>query len=277
PNPALQLPRTLSRPAFTDISPDALAAAAPELATVPIEFIRHGLRAKAPAMQAGLAALAPSHLPKAIPRDRMPSSLTVPLRSSGAAVIPSYPTHVLAIATSSKSAPSSDAAVFPVHAVVLAAHCAKLPPLPPSRGPSASGAVTLPVLPFTLPSPPAFAILHTYMYTHRLDAALGALLPLPPAFLSSLASASSPSSSSRSAHSAHDILRTTLANPTHLHPLATHLAASEGGNLAALMAHAAHVKELWQDMVALGVYDPALWDALDLAWEVVLGAMNVAA
>jgi hypothetical protein len=30
-------------------------------------------------------------------------------------------------------------------------------------------------------------------------------------------------------------------------------------------------------MVALGLYDPELWDAVDLAWEVVLGALNLAA
>jgi hypothetical protein len=28
-------------------------------------------------------------------------------------------------------------------------------------------------------------------------------------------------------------------------------------------------------MVALGVYDPVLWGAIDLVWEVVLGAMNL--
>jgi hypothetical protein len=38
-----------------------------------------------------------------------------------------------------------------------------------------------------------------------------------------------------------------------------------------------HVKEVWQDMVALGLYDPQLWDAIDLAWEVILGALNLAA
>ncbi|KAJ7825827.1 hypothetical protein B0H14DRAFT_3110722 [Mycena olivaceomarginata] len=226
PPPALQLPRTLARPPFTDISRDALAAAAPELTAVPAEFIRHGLRAKGPHMQAGIAALAPSHLP-------------------------TYPTHALAIGLPvSKSSPSpADApqAVFPVHAVVLAAHCAKLPRLPPASPPSSrSSSITLPVLPLALPSPQAFAILHAYMYTHRIDAALGALLPPSPP-----------------------------RPPSTRHALSAHLLAAAGTSLSALMAHAGHVKELWQDMVALGVYDPALWAAVDLAWEVVLGAMNL--
>jgi hypothetical protein len=169
----------------------------------------------------------------------------------------------------SKSSPSpADApqAVFPVHAVVLAAHCAKLPRLPPASPPSSrSSSITLPVLPLALPSPQAFAILHAYMYTHRIDAALGALLPLPPAFLASLASSQDPSAA----------LAAALAQPSTRHALSKHLLAAAGTSLSALMAHAGHVKELWQDMVALGVYDPALWAAVDLAWEVVLGAMNL--
>ncbi|KAJ6464085.1 hypothetical protein C8R45DRAFT_840748, partial [Mycena sanguinolenta] len=271
---ALQLPRTLTRPAFTDISRDALAAAAPDLVPVPSEFIRHGLRAKAASMQAGISSLAPSHLPASLPRDRMPSSLSVPLRAPPGGVLPSYPTHVLAISSKHGSS-HAEASLFAVHAVVLAAHCAKLPALPPTLAPGGH-TLALPVLPITLPSPPAFSILHAWMYTGRLDAALASLLPLPPAFLASLASASSSrSSSSRSSSaSAADIISATLRTPSALHPLQHHLFASAGGNVAALMDHAAHVKELWQDMVALGVYDPALWDALDLAWEVVLGGMG---
>ncbi|KAJ7507054.1 hypothetical protein B0H11DRAFT_2153557 [Mycena galericulata] len=299
----MQLPRNLAKPPFTDISRDALAAAAPDLAAaaVPAEFIRHGLRAKAPQMQAGIAALAPSHLPQSLPRSHLPAALTIPLRASSSQSHPSYPTHALAVhaTSSSKSsapAPGESASLFPVHAVVLAAHCAKLPRLPPAAPPSRSGsALTLPVLPLALPSPHAFAILHPWMYTHRLDAALGALLPLPPAFLDGLAAAHSSSSHSHSSHShSHSrssshasqpqpptppqtLLLAALASPPTLHALAAHLCATAGANLSALLAHAGHVKELWQDLVALGVYDPALWDALDLAWEVVLGALNLAA
>ncbi|KAJ7639724.1 clp1-like protein [Mycena polygramma] len=271
------LPRNLERPPFTDISRDALAAAAPELAAVPAEFIRHGLRAKAHQMQAGIAALAPSHLPQSIPRSHLPAALTVPLRAPqpGSPASPSYPTHALAIAPPPKSSHSDrDApqAIFPVHAVVLAAHCAKLPRLPPQPRAPSSAALTLPVLPLALPSPQAFAILHAYMYTHRLDAALASLLPFPPAFLESL------SGRGRGEHPPAAVVSAALGTPAVRHTLAAHLySAAGGGNIGALMAHAAHVKELWQDMVALGMYDAPLWDALDLAWEVVLGAMNLAA
>ncbi|KAJ7448292.1 hypothetical protein B0H11DRAFT_2247880 [Mycena galericulata] len=279
----MQLPRNLAKPPFTDISRDALAAAAPDLAAaaVPAEFIRHGLRAKAPQMQAGIAALAPSHLPQSLPRSHLPQALTIPLRASSSSSHPSYPTHALAVhaTSSSKSsapAPGESASLFPVHAVVLAAHCAKLPRLPPAAPPSRSGsALTLPVLPLALPSPHAFAILHPWMYTHRLDAALGALLPLPPPPSSTGSPPRTPPPPTLRTRTT--LLLAALASPPTLHALAAHLCATAGANLSALLAHAGHVKELWQDLVALGVYDPALWDALDLAWEVVLGALNLAA
>jgi hypothetical protein len=44
-----------------------------------------------------------------------------------------------------------------------------------------------------------------------------------------------------------------------------------------LTSHAAHVKELWQDMATLGLYNCELWDTIDLAWEIVLEALNLVA
>ena len=46
PTPAIQLPRTLARPAFLEVSHEAIVAVAPELANVPTEYIRRGLRPK---------------------------------------------------------------------------------------------------------------------------------------------------------------------------------------------------------------------------------------
>ncbi|KAJ6565517.1 hypothetical protein DFH09DRAFT_1314814 [Mycena vulgaris] len=53
-------------------------------------------------------------------------------------------------------------------------------------------------------------------------------------------------------------LPATLASPPAPPALAPHLCAAGSSNLSTLMEHAGHVKELWQDMVALGVYDPEL-------------------
>ncbi|KAJ7151301.1 hypothetical protein C8R43DRAFT_924179 [Mycena crocata] len=278
PSAALQLPRNLARPQFTDVSRDALAAASPELASVPAEFIRHGLRTKTPQMMAGISALAPSHLPTSLPRSHLPPALTIPIRSVSSSPHPSYPTHALAIgSSSSKHGQALDAhqSLFPVHAVVLTVHCAKLPRLPPPARSSSSRAV-LPVCPIALPSPQAFSILHAFMYTHRLDAALSALLPLPSSFIESLA-ASYSSASARGAPTPIALIHAVLSAPQMRHALSAHLCASAAGNVNALLAHAGHVKELWQDMVALGLYDAELWDALDLSWEVVLGGLNLAA
>jgi hypothetical protein len=95
------------------------------------------------------------------------------------------------------------------------------------------------------------------MYTYRIDAALGSLLPLPPTFLSSLASPPS--------QYALSVLTATLTTPYTRQALSTHLLAASGTSLAAPLAYAGHVKELWQDMVALVVNDPALWGAVDIA------------
>ncbi|KAJ7618628.1 hypothetical protein FB45DRAFT_755942 [Roridomyces roridus] len=262
--PAIQLPQTLARPVFTDVSREALTAVAPQLVAVPTDFIRRYLHTNASQLQAGIAALAPSHLPQSIPTSDLPRTLTVPLLATSTAH-PSYPTHVLAITAASSSNPRSEPArLFPVHDIVLAAHCTKLPPLTPAQ-PGLRSPANLPVLLFSLPSPQAFTILHPYMYTHRLDAALAALLPLPPAFLETLA----PGLSGETPH-AH--VAAALSSRSALHTLAAHLVASAGGSLSALMTHAGHVKELWEDMVALGLYDTELWDALDLVWEVILGS-----
>jgi len=43
----ISLPRTLSRPQFTEVSSRAMAAASPDLANVPAEYVRRGLREKA--------------------------------------------------------------------------------------------------------------------------------------------------------------------------------------------------------------------------------------
>ncbi|TFK75572.1 hypothetical protein BDN72DRAFT_831850 [Pluteus cervinus] len=256
---SVQLPRTLARPAFTEVSNDAITAVAPELASVPPEYIRRGLRSKAPQMLAGVSAA--SSIPSSLPRSHVPKSLAVPLRSAPTPD-PSYPTHILAVCPAKSASGADQAALFPVHALVLASHCASLPRLPSSSAQASQSAVTLPVIPLSLPSPAAFSILNSYMYTHRLDTVLKALFPVPSTFVSNLS---------------YQTVRATLGSGNSLHQLSAYLCQSAGSNLQLLTTHAAHVKDLWQDMVALGLYDPELWDTLDLAWEIVLGALNLAA
>ncbi|KAF7310296.1 Clampless protein 1 [Mycena indigotica] len=264
--PALQLPRTLARPAFDVISRAALAAAAPELwaEDVPDAFIRHALGAQAPTMRAGIALLA--GLPQALPLAGLPARVTVPIRPVDVdGVEVALPTHTLAVSEAGKGSDGS-ASVFPIHSVLLAAHCTKLAPLPAPSPDSESDTVALPLLPLPLPSVPAFAIVHHWLYNPRLDAVLAALLPgLPAAFLTRLADADPLPA-----------LEAALADRPTLHVLAAHLCAASNSSPAALLRRAAHVRALWQTLVALGICDAGLWAALDVAWEVMLGALNIA-
>lgn len=47
--------------------------------------------------------------------------------------------------------------------------------------------------------------------------------------------------------------------------------------MSGLMAHAKIINGVWRNACALGVFDAELWSVMDLAWEVVLVALNKAA
>ncbi|KAE9405574.1 hypothetical protein BT96DRAFT_916049 [Gymnopus androsaceus JB14] len=194
-----------------------------------------------------------------MPKSHLPPSLSIPLRAPPSRVTPTYPTHVLAV-SSSRSSHDSQAIMVPVHSLVLAAQCARFPEL---RTPSmpVSHTLTLPVIPIAVPSPAAFTVLRSFMYDHRLDSVLKALFPLPANFLANLS---------------HSTVRATMTSGQVLHQLSLYLCEASKYDLQTLTKHTAHVKDLWQDMVTLGLFDTELWDTIDLAWEIVLGAMNLA-
>lgn len=150
--------------------------------------------------------------------------------------------------------------MIPIHSLVLASQCARLPELRTPNIP-VSHTLTLPVIPMAVPSPAAFTVLRSFMYDHRLDNVLKALFPLPAEFLTNLS---------------HSTVRAAMTSGQALHQLSLYLCDNSGHNLQTLTMHTSHVKDLWQDMVALGLFDVELWDTLDLAWEIVIGAMNLA-
>lgn len=255
----VQLPRKLQRPQYIEVPAQNIAAIDPELSHVPVDYVRRGLKNQANQMFAGISAL---QLSPSMHRSQLhhTPSLTIPIRPSGPSS--SYPTHILALSKSSTS--DSHVTLVATHALVLASNCASLPRLPPSASShGATVSVTLPVLPLTIPAPAAFAPLHTFLYTHSAPQLLSALLPaIPGSFLSTLTSPQA--------------LRGTLASGPALHTLSAHLMSSAPG-MGALTNVAQNIAAVWRNAVALGVHDPELWHCLDLAWEVILGAMNLGA
>ena len=97
-----------------------------------------------------------------------------------------YPTHMLAVHSSSPQPDETcQITMYPTHHLILASHCASLPVLPPScpsplPGPSSSSSsssstVTIPVVSLSIPSPPTFPLLHSYLYTKDLRNVVSAL------------------------------------------------------------------------------------------------------
>lgn len=215
-------------------------------------------------MKAGIQALSlPPTISKSNLRQQGSRPFTANVRPSSNP--PQYPSHLLALTTSSKAQSTSDEIMLvPTHSLVLAAHCPSLPRMPPACPQTAAGSVNIPILPLSVPSPAAFPTLHQFLYTHSSASFLAALLPgLPSAFLATV----SP-----------DVIRSTLASGPKLHQLSSAVVGSiRGQRTQVLMGAAQHINCVWRNAVALGVHDTEMWDALDLAWEIVLGSLNLAA
>lgn len=171
------------------------------------------------------------------PRNRLPRELEVVINDISA----DAPTHLFAV----YSRPASRVVIHPAHALILAVHCTHLPPLPHSKPVTptfAGGALTLPVIPLCLHNQATFPILMHYLYTKRRDCLLASLLPMPP----------------------HDVSQS-------LDQLSRSMAATFPA--PTLLSHARKVHDLWCNIMALGVFDERLWRAIEMAWEVILGAL----
>ncbi|KAI0696538.1 hypothetical protein BC835DRAFT_1271759 [Cytidiella melzeri] len=262
--PNLQLPRNLARPAFAEVERSAITAIAPELGSVPFEYIRNHLAGQAPEMLAAVHLLS---IPSSLPKSRLPSSLDAPVRpSSNTPPSSAFPTHLLAQMSSS----SATSPLYPTHSLVLAAHCTLLPALPPSRPSNKATAVNLPIVPITVPDSATFPHLHAYLHTKRADTLLATLLPSLQQMLPSAASASS--SSSRGYVS--QFTSEKLSRLAQALASTAYTQAGPQGALQGLMAHAKVVNNLWKNTCALGIFDTELWGVMDLAWEIILAALT---
>ncbi|KAF8488120.1 hypothetical protein JB92DRAFT_2757760 [Gautieria morchelliformis] len=234
PQQSIHLPRRLRRPGFKEVSAAAIEAVDPDLKNVPVQYIRDKLQLVGEQLLAMSATTAANP-----PRDRLPRELEVVVNDIAA----DAPTHLFAVYARSATRIS----IHPVHALVLASHCANLPSLPDSKPtlPTQVGStLTLPVVPICLPSPETFPILMHYLYTKRGDHLLASLLPIP----------------AQGVTPALDQLSKTLA--------ATF-------TVQALLSRAARVHGLWSNVAALGVFDERLWRGIEMVWEVLLGALAI--
>lgn len=174
------------------------------------------------------------------PKGRLPREMDVVVND----ISGSPPTHVVAVYTQSTTLQKQHISLYPVHALVLAATCANLPPLPYSKPaiPEYPGStVTLPVHPLSIPSPEMFSAVIHYLYTLRTDALLRALLPIP-------------------AHLA-------IPSPEQL----TREFSSYSPNT--LRPYLNRIHGLWMNVAALGIFDENLWRTMEAAWEVLHGAL----
>ncbi|KAI9056480.1 hypothetical protein FKP32DRAFT_1468529 [Trametes sanguinea] len=264
----LNIPRRLARPAFAEPSRDAVARIDPSLAGVPLEYIRRTLAGNANQMLTALSLLA---VPSSLPCAHLPPTIDAPVRpSSQTPDLSAFPTHVLAILSSRSSATTPTMASFADRSSLPASTTV---PLYPASA-LVLAALTLPIVPLTIPNPEAFPLLHAYLHTMRPDTLLASLLPALASSLPQMSGASSSAGSNKVVYVA-QFSADRLTRLAHgLAGAALQRSGSQSGAMGVLMAHVKVVNGLWQDVCALGVFDAELWGVMDLAWEVVLAAMT---
>ncbi|KAH8101694.1 hypothetical protein BXZ70DRAFT_70209 [Cristinia sonorae] len=289
--PSLNLPERLKRPAFKEVSRNSLLAVDPTLPNYPVEFIKHHLKTRASEMRRALSVMS---IMSSLPRSHLPSFLDVPLMPSANPPNSSdFPTHLLAISASkiAPSSPSTPTAVsfasqagssssatvplYPAHALVLAAHCTALPPLPIKRSDDETAAtMRLPIVPLTVPNGETFPPLHAFLHDKRADKLLAFLLPS----LASRFPRPAPSSGS-SSRGGQEPPYVAGFSPDHLYKFAQELvsaayaAAGPQGAASGLMAHTKVINSLWANTCALGITDEELWSTIDFAWTLVITAL----
>ncbi|KAJ7720929.1 hypothetical protein B0H16DRAFT_1474170 [Mycena metata] len=261
-NPA-QLPRTLERPTSIpyalDLSRQILDALAPDLAQGPLPFIHHQLAAHADQMLADIHSLPiPNTIPGMRLRHAVAAKIKLPIASRDVEHVHIYPTHILAVSTSSRSTaagPDAPLSLVAIHDVAFAASCSTPALRPVERDANFTlGTLTLPLCPIALPSMQALLILRVYMYTHRIDILLSVIFPLPAPLTYA------------------EVKSALVSSATKLR-LATHLVSAHPGP-AHILGYARRVQEVWKTVCCLGMYHIELWDALDLAWALVLVALT---
>jgi hypothetical protein len=185
-------------------------------------------------------------------KDQLPKEMLVHAPENGDCL----PTHMLAVyapppPNGETSAAPRKVTLFPVHSLVLLAHCANICKPPPAIPAPMVGSteVMLPVWRIWLPAPASYPQLSTYLYTKQVHFLLRSFLPGPPP-------------------------RDLMTNPMRPRGYALYLA--QTFTTPAMLKCIYSLEGLWQNVCQLGVYDDNLWEAMDVMWQTLLTALAIA-
>ncbi|KAH7100045.1 hypothetical protein BKA62DRAFT_708107 [Auriculariales sp. MPI-PUGE-AT-0066] len=162
---------------------------------------------------------------------------------------------------------NQSATTIAVHHLFLASRCAKMFSLPTSVAtkPNAKGVVTLGVVVVPVPHIQAFILLVQYIYQSDVATVLGALLP--PSARTALISI-------RAATARSFGKQPENANPSSVRfsiPTLGKAAAKDGAR--GILTHVEMLHGLRSAAISLGVYDPPLYAVMDVAWDILTGAI----
>ncbi|KAJ7815364.1 hypothetical protein B0H14DRAFT_2847849, partial [Mycena olivaceomarginata] len=158
----LTLPVTLPRPELDEVKMSTLLDMYPDLAGIPVEYIRDRMPLSTPPFM--IAALRATQTPEI--QGGLPKQLEITMNEIVSAACP---THMLAIYSDAPLAlgQKRQISLYPCHDLVMGIYCTRLPKLPLSQSDVACSHATIPVVPICLPSPGTFALLHAYLYTQN--------------------------------------------------------------------------------------------------------------
>ncbi|KAG8905540.1 hypothetical protein FRB99_008739 [Tulasnella sp. 403] len=240
-----RLPTSLPRPKnFPQVTSQALMALDPSMEPVKLPYLKGVLQARCDAMLRGLAAvdantaqLPPSGLPQAI---RLHINQTVGAQ---------YPSHLLCVIDDK----TSRGQLYPIHAVVFVAHCARFPKLPPPAAPSpdSSTSIVFPVASIRISHPESFPLLFDYLYTKQFTRFVSSLVPLSP-------SAMPPQDDTLNPMQRLDKIVDALASTC---------------TSAALLERLRFMHGLWTNVCQLGISEDGVWRVMNTAWSVLLKAL----
>ncbi|KAJ3563871.1 hypothetical protein NP233_g8655 [Leucocoprinus birnbaumii] len=258
---AVDFPMYLGRPDFVEVPRSSIEAIDTELANADVRYIRDTLMSSTmgPSMYPVLRRYTAKDK-DALSTGTLPREITIIIEDMTSIL----PTHMMAVhGPRPKNTPEARTKVtlYPVHSLILAAHCANLPAFPAPSGahtnpntPRVEAAanareIELPVRPLCLHSPKTFPILLEYLYLRRPEVLLRHLVPMS--------------------------LPTTLVEVPEQHESVARVLGT-ALSVQGLVTQITIVHGIWQNACALGVFDDELWSAIDFAWKLLLMSLAVA-